>query len=209
MIVVLAGYAVSQTLLTINTSSLPAGVAGSTYETQFLAEGGRQPYTWSIRDGRLPPGLELDEKSGALMGIPTTPGEFRFTVALGDSSAPRNAVERRYTLVITAAMTVRWIHPPKVQGEAIRGDMEVSNQTAQPFNLTVIVLAVNQVGKAFALGYQHFDLKPGSTSPPIPFESTLPFGAYVVHADAVAEVKAIDRIYRARMQTNPMSIKQP
>ncbi len=210
MIVMFAGYAVSQAPpLTITTSSLPAGVAGTTYETRFLADGGQQPYAWSIRDGKLPLGLELDERSGALMGVSTTAGEFRFTVALADSSTPRNAVERKYTLVITAAMIVRWIHPPRVQGEAIRGDLEVSNQTGRPFNLTVIILAVNETGKAFALGYQHFVLKPGSTSPPIPFESTLPFGAYVVHADAVAEVKAIDKIYRARLQTNPMSIKQP
>lgn len=208
--IMLAGYAVSQPApLTINTSSLPTGVVGTTYETKFLAMGGQQPYLWSIRDGKLPPGLELDEKSGALMGVPTAAGEFQFTVALRDSSMPPNAVERKYALVITAAMIVRWIHPPSVQGEAIRGELEVSNHTGHPFDLTVIVLAVNEIGKAFALGYQHFDLKPGSTSPPIPFESTLPFGAYVVHADAVAEVKAIDKIYRARLQTDPMSIKQP
>lgn len=212
-VVVLLGLAVvaaAQTApLTIQTSSLPAGVVGTAYDARFVAEGGRQPYTWSIREGKLPPGLELDEKSGALMGLPTASGEFRFTVALQDSSEPRNAVERKYSLVITAAMTIRWIHPPTVQGETIRGDMEVSNQTGRPFDLTVIVLAVNEIGKAFALGYQHFVLKPQSSSPPIPFESTLPFGSYVVHADAVAEVKALDKIYRARLQTDPMSIKQP
>lgn len=202
--------AIAQTSpLTIQTGSLPAGVAGTAYDARFAAAGGQQPYLWSIREGKLPPGLELDEKSGALMGVPATAGEFQFTVALQDSSEPRNAVERKYTLVITAAMLVRWIHTPKVQGEAIRGELEVSNQTGQPFDLTVIVLAVNEIGKAFALGYQHLNLKSGSTSPPIPFESTLPFGAYVVHADAVAEVKAIDKIYRARLQTDPMSIKQP
>jgi hypothetical protein len=205
----LAVAAIAQTPpLTIQTSSLPAGVVGTAYDVRFAATGGQQPYAWSIRDGNLPPGLELDAKSGALMGVPVAPGEFRFTVELRDSSVPRNAVERKYTLVITAAMTVRWIHPPKVQGEAIRGELEVSNQTGRPFDLTVIVLAVNEVGKAFALGYQHFALKAGS-SPPIPFESTLPFGTYMVHADAIAEAKATDKIYRARLQTNPMSVKQP
>ena len=212
-VVVLLGLAVAALAQTppliIQASSMPAGVVGTAYDARFLAAGGQQPYAWSIREGKLPPGLDLDEKSGALIGVPTTAGEFQFTLELRDSSAPRNAVERKYTLVITAAMTVRWIHPPNVQGDAIRGELEVSNQTGQPFDLTVIVLSVNEVGKAFALGYQHFLLKPGSTSPPIPFESTLPYGAYVVHADAVAEVKAIDKIYRARLQTNPMSIKQP
>ena len=209
-LIVLAIGAVAQgPPLTIKTSSLPVAVAGTAYDVQLLSEGGRQPYGWSIREGTLPPGLELDAKSGALMGVPTAAGEFRFTVVLGDSSVPPNAVERKFMLVVRAAMTVRWIHPPLVDGEAIRGDLEVSNQTGQPFDLTVLVLAVNEIGKAFALGYQHFTLKANTVSPPIPFESTLPFGTYVVHADAVAEVAATNKIYRARMQTGAMTIKQP
>jgi hypothetical protein len=195
--------------LTIKTDSFPVGVAGASYEVRFIGDGGRQPYAWKIRDGDLPPGLQLDEKSGVLTGVPTTAGEYVFTVELADSSVPRNAVERKYTLIITAAMTVQWIDPPRIVGEAIRGRLEVSNQTSRPFDLTVIVLAVNEVGKAFALGYQHFTLAPRLKSPPIPFESTLPFGTYVVHADAVAEVQAINTIYRARMQTDQMAIKQP
>lgn len=209
-LIVLAIDAVAQgPPLTMKTSSLPAGVAGTPYDVQLLAEGGRQPYVWNIREGTLPPGLELDAKSGTLMGVPNAAGQFRFTVALGDSSVPSKAVEREYTLIVRASMTVRWIHPPRVDGEAVRGDLEVSNQTGQPFDLTVLVLAVNEFGKAFALGYQHFTLQPNAASPSIPFESTLPFGTYVVHADAVAEVQATNTIYRARMQTNAMTIKQP
>lgn len=206
----LAAGAVAQTPpLTIQTSSLPVGVAGSAYEVRFLGKGGHVPYAWKVREGSLPPGLRLDEKSGALAGVPNTTGEYAFTVELADSSVPPNAVERKYTLVVTAAMTIRWIDPPLVTGDAIQGRVEVANHTGQPFDLTVIVLAVNQVGKAFALGYQHFTLKAGTTSPPIPFESTLPYGTYVVHADSVAEVKAINTIYRTRMQTESMAIKKP
>ena len=206
----LAGGAMAQAPpLMIKTNSLPVGVAGSAYEVRFLADGGLSPYAWKIREGNLPPGLRLDEKSGALTGMPSATGEYAFTVELADSSVPRNAVQRKYTLVITAAMTIRWIDPPRVVADAIRGRVEVANHTGQPFDLTVIVLAVNEVGKAFALGYQHFTLKAGTISPPIPFESTLPYGTYVVHADSVAEVKAINTIYRARMQTDPVAIKQP
>lgn len=204
-----AGALAQAPRLTITTGSLPVGIAGTAYETRFVADGGRQPYAWSVHEGALPPGLVLDAKTGALTGMPTAAGEFQFTIALADSSVPGNAIERKYTLVITAAMTIRWIAPPRVSGEEIRGSLEVANQTSRPFDLTVIVLGVNEVGKAFALGYQHFTLRPGTKSPPIPFESTLPYGTYVVHADAVAEVKAINTIYRARMQTNPMVIKQP
>ncbi len=209
LLLLLAGAAAQAPPLTIKTDSLPVGVAGTAYDARLIGDGGRQPYAWKVREGDLPPGLQLDEKSGTLTGIPTAAGEYPFTVELADSSVPRNAVERKYTLVITAAMTIRWIDPPRVVGEEIRGRMEVSNQTGQPFDLTVIVLAVNDVGKAFALGYQHFTLAARTKSPPIPFESTLPYGTYVVHADAVAEVEAINTIFRARMQMDPMAIKQP
>jgi hypothetical protein len=203
------GAAAQAPPLTIKTDSLPVGVAGAAYDTQFVGSGGRQPYAWKIREGELPPGLQLNEKSGALTGIPGAVGEYAFTVELADSGVMRNAVERKYTLVITAAMTIRWIEPPRIVGDAIRGGLEVSNQTVGTFDLTVIVLAVNETGKAFALGYQHFALAPRTTSPPVPFESTLPYGTYVVDADAVAEVQAINTIYRARMRTNPIVIQQP
>jgi hypothetical protein len=208
-LILLSAGAVAQAPLVIKTDSLPTGVAGAAYDMRFIGDGGRQPYAWKVLEGDLPPGLNLDEKSGGLTGVPTAAGEYKFTVGLADSSVPRNAVERKYTLVITAAMTIEWIDSPRIVGEAIRGRLKVSNQTERPFDLTVIVLAVNEVGKAFALGYQHFTLVPRTTSPPIPFESTLPYGTYVVHADAVAEVKAINTIYRTRMQTKPMEIKQP
>jgi Putative Ig domain len=195
--------------LTLNTSSLPVAAAGIPYKTQLVAAGGREPYTWSVREGELPPGLQLDEKSGTLFGVPATPGEFHFTVALADSSVPPNQVERKYTLLVRAALTIRWIDPPRVVGEAIRGRMEVANGTGHSLDLTVIVLAVNSYGKAFALGYQHFTLAPQAKSPPIPFESTLPYGTYVVNADAVGEVKARGIIYRARMEAAAMSIQRP
>ena len=210
VLMALVGGAVAQTRpLTITTSSLPNGIAGSAYDTRFLAEGGRLPYAWKIVEGDLPPGVELEARSGALQGIPTSAGEFHFSVALEDATEPRNAVQRKYTLIITAALTIQWEHPPQVTGEEIKGSLVVTNQTERPFEQTVIVLAVNQVGKAFALGYQHFTLNPRASSPPIPFESSLPYDTYIVHADAVAEVPAINKIHRARLQTEPMVVHRP
>lgn len=200
----------AQTLpLTIKTESLSVGVTGTAYESHLVALGGLPPYKWSVREGELPPGLQLDEKSGSLFGLPTAAGEFPFTVAVADSSVPRNQVERKYTLVIRAALTIRWIDPPRVIEDAIRGRVEVTNGTGQSLDQTVIVLAVNSYGKAFALGYQHFTLVPHAKSPPIPFESTLPYGTYVVNADAIGEAKSANTIYRARMETVPLSIQQP
>ena len=120
---------------------------------------------------------------------------------LSDTAAPPAQVKRVFVIKIIAALTVEWKQPPSVKGEGISGEIAVTNHTGQAVDLTVIVLAVNEVGKAFALGYQHFLVKPETVSPIIPFGSSLPYGKYVVHADAVGELESANRIYRARLQT--------
>jgi len=72
--------------LTIVTSFLRPGVVGLPYTQTLRGEGTTDP-RWSIVEGELPPGLALDELTGELSGIPTSPGERQFTVELSDGSA--------------------------------------------------------------------------------------------------------------------------
>ncbi len=88
-----------------------------------------------------------------------------------------------------------------MHGDAIRGSVIVANHSDQPFDLTVIVLAVNEISRATALGYQHFTMPPQSNQT-IPFGASPGAGHYIVHADAIAEVASTDSIYRARKQTS-------
>jgi hypothetical protein len=76
----------------------------------------------------------------------------------------------------------------------------VSNGSRSPYDQTVIIVAVNEFGKAFALGYQRFNL-PAQAQQVIPYSSSLPNGHYIVHVDAVAEIPARNLIRRARLQT--------
>jgi hypothetical protein len=57
------------------------------YHVNFFADGGVQPYTWSIPSGQIPPGLTLAARPPAgLSGTPTTAGTFTFTVAVTDKA---------------------------------------------------------------------------------------------------------------------------
>ena len=57
------------------------------YRVNFFADGGVQPYTWSIHSGQIPPGLTLAWRPPAgLSGSPTTARTFTFTVAVTDKA---------------------------------------------------------------------------------------------------------------------------
>lgn len=65
--------------LTIATATLPTASMGRAYTAAFNAGGGTGPYTWSLADGLLPPGLTITE-SGLLKGTPMRNGTFSFLV---------------------------------------------------------------------------------------------------------------------------------
>jgi len=64
------------------------GEAGAPYASSFAAAGGVPPYTFSITQGTLPPGLSLNTATGAITGIPSAAGPFSFTVQVADSESP-------------------------------------------------------------------------------------------------------------------------
>lgn len=186
--------------LAINTESLPEAVPLRTYSVRLSASGGTPVLHWSVIRGELPPGIELQD-DGTISGLPKTAGKFRFTAEVTDSAQPPNHLHRQFTLVVITPLTIDWSRAPSVQADNIEGAVKITNGTGDSFDLTVIVVAVNEIGKAFALGYQRLELKGGTADFQVPFASTLPVGAYVVHADAVAELPAQNVIYRKRLQT--------
>jgi large repetitive protein len=63
----------------------PPGTIGAAYSIHFFADGGVQPYSWSLAAGQFPPGLRLDP-SGLLSGTPSTTGTFTFTMRVTDNT---------------------------------------------------------------------------------------------------------------------------
>ena len=103
--------------------------------------------------------------------------------------------------MVSASLLLEWRQPPKVNDNRIDGSVQVSNGTHDTFDLTVVIVAVADNGRATAIGYEHFPLKPGATNVEITFGNTLPNGPYVVHADAIAEIAKRNVILRQRLQT--------
>jgi len=184
--------------LVVRTTSLPKAYLRQQYETHLEARGGITPLRWEITEGAAPAGIVLG-RDGVLSGAPTETGEFKFTVTVTDGGKP--AVQRNQQLVLTvvAPLLAQWGRYPKVTGRRLEGSITVSNQTEQDFDLTVIMMAVNETGRATAIGYQRIALKKGTTSLEIPFGENLPQGSYELNVDAVAEVAATNSIYRARL----------
>lgn len=183
-----------------NDSQLPETYLRGPYETRLHAVGGVPALHWKVEKGALPPGISL-ESDGWLHGQAERAGEFQFTASVTDSDSPAQAVEKTFVIRVRAALTLNWKTQAHVNGNRIEGSAEVSNPTGDDMDLTFIVLAVSENGRATAIGYQHFLLQGGTLTRELSFGDTLPRGGYVVHVDAVAEVERRNVIYRKRLQT--------
>jgi hypothetical protein len=187
--------------LTITSQALPTGAPRQQYEATLDATGGVPPYHWEISSGELPAGLDLNPASGLISGIPSETGQFEFVVTVSDSAEPAHTATRNFAIGSVEALALEWSSKPHVEQDKISGAVKIANGTKDAFDQTVIIMAVNEYGKAFALGYQRMELKPDNEKVEIPFGSTLPRGRYVVHADAIAEIPAKHAIYRNRLET--------
>jgi hypothetical protein len=188
---------------TLQMQAVPSqgAIMGQSYTLPLQVTGGAQPYTWQLTGGQLPPGCQLHRHTGAISGVPAAPGDYHFTIVVTDSSIPQNQVQRDLTIHVIAGLAIDWQDAPKVHGNTISGSAIVSNQTPEEFDLTVVVVAVNQIGRATTLGYQHLRLAAQATTQVIPFGSSPGLGTYYVRADAVAHRTGHHHIYRASKET--------
>jgi putative Ig domain-containing protein len=86
--------------LSITTGNLPDGRTGTSYNAGFSATGGTQPYSWTVSQGNLPPGLSLSHDGGELAGMPGTVGGYSFSIKVTDAKA--QATQKNFTLNVAA-----------------------------------------------------------------------------------------------------------
>lgn len=183
-----------------NDSELAETYPHASYEVRLRAHGGVPVLHWRLEKGALPRGIKLED-DGLLHGQPERTGEFQFTVSVRDGGQPQQAVQKAFVLRVRSALILNWKAPAHVNGNRIEGSVQVSNTTTDDVDLTFIVLAVAENGRATAIGYQHFVMRRATIAQALPFGETLPRGGYVVHVDLVGEVAARNQIYRERLQT--------
>jgi hypothetical protein len=70
--------------IAVSPPGLLEGKVGTAYRQVFDASGGAAPYSFSVADGALPPGLALSA-SGQLLGTPTAEGFYHFTISATDA----------------------------------------------------------------------------------------------------------------------------
>jgi Putative Ig domain len=191
------GAATGQPLI-IHTTSLPRGFLHQPYQAKLEAQGGILPLHWELSEGNLPQGIDLNP-DGTFTGSPQANGEFHFTVNLTDSGKPAAQLKQKLVLTVVSPLLLQWGKQPKVNGQRIEGSIVVSNQSDHDVDLTVVIVAVADNGRATALGYQRLPVQKDAAEKEIPFGENLPKGAYQINVDAVAEVPSANTIYRARL----------
>jgi hypothetical protein len=66
--------------------ALPNGKAGIPYNETLTVSGGDAPFTFSVVQGNLPPGLSLNSSTGQLNGLVTVPGTWNFTIQVTNAT---------------------------------------------------------------------------------------------------------------------------
>lgn len=94
--------------LRITTATLPPAITSGAYSVPISASGGsHSSYSWSLLSGSLPPGLGLSPTGTpdtSIMGVPTSPGLFAFTLQVQDSAGA--AATRALSIQVNNAISI-------------------------------------------------------------------------------------------------------
>ena len=87
-------------VITNQSDALSPGTVGQFYCCgNLFADGGVPGYTWTLRSGQLPPGLQLSASPGRITGTPTTHGTFSFVVRATDTRG--SIAERTFSITVS------------------------------------------------------------------------------------------------------------
>ncbi len=117
--------------LSITTINLPDATVGQEYNHFITVSGGAVPYTFYYT-GNLPGGLDLYE-DGPISGVPTTAGQFTFTIEVNDSSTPAQSATG--TIKITVKQVGSSVNPLKIETKSLPNGA-IGKQYSQPIRVS-------------------------------------------------------------------------
>ncbi len=100
----------------IDSVAPPAGVEGTAYSHSVTATGS-PTITFSVSDGVLPRGLNVNPDTGLISGAPTAAGSFTFTIS---ATNPAGTDTATYALVVSAASSPNALGPIANTGGKLR-----------------------------------------------------------------------------------------
>jgi alpha-tubulin suppressor-like RCC1 family protein len=86
----------------ITTSSLEEGMVNVAYSQTLEIDGGSGSVSWYKYAGSLPPGLNLNAATGRITGMPTTEGEFTFSLKVVDNEEDGLSDTASFSITILA-----------------------------------------------------------------------------------------------------------
>ena len=119
----------------VSSTVLPEATTGSTYSAQLAAEQGRAPYTWTLVEGPLPPGVTL-AADGALSGTPSADGTWYFLAQATDANGASAQAEVTLPVGTTAHVLVSEVLYDPPGTESNEEWVELYNPTSRPVDLS-------------------------------------------------------------------------
>jgi len=119
--------------MNIVTTELPDGFQDLAYSETIEARGGVLPYEFTVAEGSLPPGLELDAETGELFGVPTVEGQFAVTVRSTDSSPQPKVDDQEYDILIERQIGI------ENNDGVIPSRFELIGNYPNPFNNSTVI----------------------------------------------------------------------
>ncbi len=148
-------------VVNIAPATLPNGMVGVAYNQALTASGGTSPYQFALASGTLPPGLTLS--TATLAGIPTTAGQYTFTIRATDANSI--SATRQYTVTIGGYTSFPtpggFITVNTVPNVPVNAFLTVSNTGTSTLRITSI--AVSNPVNFSLLTVAPFDIAPSTS----------------------------------------------
>jgi hypothetical protein len=100
----IAGQTLSIAIGPSQPAHLPPAFLDVPYSATLPDAGIVPPYTWSISEGSLPPGLQLASATGEISGTPVETGTFTFTATVAGAQAQHTAA---FIITVSPALVIR------------------------------------------------------------------------------------------------------